>query len=493
MIASQPTCLMEPPTNKSELPPPALPKRFSQGPQHGMCLPLHSSDQRNNAFTSESSLSSSKTLLLYDRGETSPDSMHSLSSLSSARTDSPLDVDMPDVEMGKATASSDDSGIQSPDCRPDYCEDNDNSVSVYLDANEDCWSDNDNNNVTLVVAQKVGQTNDDDTSLCSSENGGGGDDDNGSKEEEEDSFLSLASVDLMMRSQVVVSALEVSTSSEVVMPNSVLLDICEGQQAEVPNMATLNEPQREVVYENGEVSGELSSAIQTTDIMNETVVSLENKVLTPITSTRNITSSHSSISKEDNKPKSTAKKTSDLAVHVFAKPRARATLTKATKPEVKRFPRPDLRNVKAKIISRASSVPRSANPAKTNMNVKQSALGSVKVPASRKVEDNTVGKRSRSSSTHTRGKETKTCPSAEVAFNGGQEKDVNTLSLPTQGEETAMKSECPPSTDFKDEGEPQLDKEAGEETFKSISKVSDSVVVYSTSLLRFMLFNPLGF
>lgn len=466
MIVSQPSCLMElPTTNKSELPPPVLPKRSSQGSQHGMCLPLHISDQSNNAFTSESSLSSSKTLLLYDRGETSPDSMRSLSSLSSARTDSPLDVDMPDVEMGKATASSDDSGIQSPECRPDYCEDNDNSVSVYLDANEDCWSDNDNNNVTLVVVQKVGQTNGDDTSLCSSENGGGGDDDEDSKEEEEDSFLSLSSVDLMMRSQVVVPALEVSTSSEVVMPNSVLLDISE---AEVPNMATVNEPQREVVYENGEVSSELSSAIQTTDIMNETVVSLENKVFTPITSTRNTTSSHSSISKEDNKPKSTSKKTNDLAGHVFAKPRGRAALTKAAKPEVKRFPRPDLRNVKPKIISRAASVPRSANPAKTNLNVKQSASGSVKVSASRKVEDNAVGKRSRSSSTHTRGKETKTCPSAEVAFSGGQEKDVNTLSLPTQGEET---------TSFKDEGEPQLDKDAGEETFKSNSKVSGSVVI----------------
>lgn len=464
---------MEPPTNKSELPPPALPKRSSQGSQHGMCLPLHSSDQSNNAFTSESSLSSSKTSLLYDRDETSPDSMRSLSSLSSARTDSPLDVDMPDVEMGKATANSDDSGIQSPDCRPDYSEDNDNSVSVYLDANEDCWSDNDNRNVTLMVGQKVGQTDGDDAFLCSS---GNDDDDDTKEEEEEDSFLSLSSVELMMKSQVVVSALGVSTSSEVVMPNSVLPDISEGQTAEVPNMSTVNEPQREVVHENGEVSVELSSAIQKTPIMYETVVSPENKVSISITSTRNTTSSRLSISKEDNHPKSTAKKTNDLAGHFIAKPRTRAALAKATKPEEKRFPRPDLRNVKAKIISRAVSVPRSANPAKTNTNVKQSASGSVKVPASRKAEDNAVGKRSRSSSANTRGKETKTCPS-EVAFNGGQEKDVNTLSLPTQEEETTMKSECPSSTDLKNEGEPQLEKEAGEETSKSNSKVSDSDVL----------------
>ncbi len=420
-----------------------------------MCLALHSREQSNNAFTSESPLSLSSTLLLCDRGETSPDSVRSLSSLSSARTDSPLDVDMPEVGMGKATASSDDSGIQSPDCRPDYSEDNDNSVSVYLDANEDCWSDNDNNNVTLVVTQKVGQTDGDDTSLCSSENGDDDEDDT-KEEEEEDSFLSLASVELIMKSQVGVSDLEVSTSSEDVMPVSVSP---EGQHAEVPNIAVVNERQREVVYEKEEVV--LSSAIQDTDVMNETVVSLEN---TPITETRS-TTSHSFISKEDNQPKSTAKKTNDLEGRVYAKPPTRAALTKATKPEAKRFPRPDLRNVKARIISRAASAPRSANPAKTNAKVNQSASGSVNVHASRKVENKAVGKRSRSSSNHTRGKETK------MVVSGGQEKDVNTLSLPTQGEET-IKSEYPPSIDFKDEEEPQLEKEAGEETSKSTSKVS---------------------
>ncbi|XP_059409772.1 microtubule-associated tumor suppressor 1 homolog [Carassius carassius] len=455
MIVSPSTSLMESPTNKSELPSPALPKRPSQGSQHGMCLALHSSEQSSNAFTSESPLSLSSTLLLYDRGEKSPDSVRSLSSLSSVRTDSPLDVDMPEVEMGKVTASSDDSGIQSPDCRPDYSEDNDNSVSVYLDAKEDCWSDNDNNNVTLVVTQKVGQADGDDTEKCSSENGDDDDDDT-KEEEEEDSFLSLASVELIMKSQVGVSDLEDSISSDVVMPISVSP---EGQQAEVPNMAVVNEHQREVVYEEEEVM--LSSAIQETDVIKKTVVSLEN---TPITDTRNI-SSH--ISKEENQPKSTAKKSNDLEGRVYAKPSTRAALTKATKPEAKRYPRPDLRNVKAKIISRAASVPRSAKPAKTNTNVNQSASGSVKVHASRKVEDKAVGKRSRSSSNHTRGKETK------MVVSGGQEKDVNTLSLPMQGEET-MKSEYPPSIDFKDEEELQLENKAGEETSKSTSKTVSS-------------------
>ncbi|XP_073698294.1 uncharacterized protein mtus1b [Garra rufa] len=445
MIASPSTCHMESPTNKPELPSPVLPKRPSQGSQHGMCLALHSSEQSNSAFTSESPLLSSSTLLLYDRGETSPDSMCSLSSLSSARTDSPLDVDMPEVEMGKVTASSDDSGIQSPDCRPDYSEDNDNSVSVYLDANEDCWSDNDNNNVTLVVTQKVGQTDGDDTSLCSSENA---EDDDTKEEEEEDSFISLASVELIIKSQVGVSDLEVSTSSEVVTPTSVSP---EGQPAE----DVVNEHQTEIVHEKEEA--ELSSAIQETDVMNET----ENAFTTD---TKNTTS-------QDNQPKSTAKKPNDLEGRVLAKPPTRTTLTKATKPEIKRFPRPDLRNVKAKIVSRAASAPRSANPARTtttHTNVNQSASGSVKIHASRKVENKVVGKRSRSSSNHTRGNDIKT------SVGSGQEKDVNTLSLPTQGED-AMKTEYPPSTDFKDEEESQIEKAEGEETSKSVKTVSSKL------------------
>ncbi|XP_052426235.1 microtubule-associated tumor suppressor 1 homolog [Carassius gibelio] len=451
MIVSPSTFLVKPPTNMSELPSAALPKRPLQGSQHGMCLPLHSSEQSNNAFTSESPSSPSSTSL-YERGETSPDSIRSLSSLSSARTDSPLDVDMPEMEMGKAKASSDDSGIQSPECRPDYSEDNDNSVSVYMDATEDCWSDNDNQNVTLVVTQKVGQSDGDDTFLCSSENGG--DDDDDDTEEEEDTFLSLPSVGLLMKCQVVVSALEVSTSSEV--PNCVLPDISEGQPAEGPNMVVVNKTQREVV------SVELSSAIRETDKVNETVVSSE---YTPITDTRITTSSRTSISKADNLPKKTAEKTSDLEGCVLAKPPTRAVLTKATKPEAKRFPRPDLRNVKAKIISRAASAPRSADAAKTNTNVNQSASGSVRVHASRKVENKAVGQNSISSSNHKRENETM------MVDNGSQEKDVNTLSLPTQGEET-MKSECPPSIDFK--GELQLEKEAGEENSKSTSKTVSS-------------------
>lgn len=478
---------MEPPVDKSELPPPAVLKRSSQGSQHGMCLPLHSSDQSNNAFIFESSLSSSSTSPLYYRGEASPDSMRSLCSLSSARTDSPLDVDMPEVEMGKITTSSDDSGIQSPECRPD-CEsnDNDNSVSVYLDANEECWSDDedDNHNVTLMVTQKVGQTdNGDERSLCSSEN---------DEEEEEDSFLSLTSADLVIKNQIGVSALE--------MPTNAVPDVSQNQSVKgqlqnsniMLDLATVNDMEKEVE----KLFVEFVPTIQSTDVMKEPAVSPEvsegNEISAIASDTK--TKQINTCSNEENHPKPTAKMTNP------SKPSTRASLTKATKPEVKRFPRPDLRNVKAKIISRAALAPRSTSPQKTNASLCQSPSRLVnKLPArgrgcgaSRKMEDKAVVKRSRSLSSHARGAEPMIpdspesnpelkplClplekPVIESSVNGCQETDVITLSLQTPDEETAIKSESPSSTEFIVE-DTQLVKEADVKKSTVRSKVSELV------------------
>lgn len=499
---------MEPQVKKSELPPPGLPKRLLQGPQHGMCLPLHSDDHSNNAFTCESSLSSSSTSPLYYKGEVSPDSTRSLSSLSSARTDSPLDVDMAEVEMGKTMASGDDSGIQSPECRPNYGDDNDNSVSVYLDAKEECWSDeqDDNHNVTLVVTQKVGQTDQNSVSLCSLES-----DDDEEEEEEEESFLSLASEDLVIKNQV----LEVSSSCEMAMPTIALTDISQGQPPDVElkssrvlNLA--NDLHKEVV--KGDLSVELIPATQAIDNMNETALSPRysegNAICTITADIKNIQVNTSS--KVENQPKSPAKKTNDLAGHgLKAKPPTRAALTKATKPEVKRFPRPDLRNVKAKIISRASSAPRSINPEKTNANLCRSPSAN-KLPATagcrtkRKVEDKAVVKRSRSSSSHSRGTEVKTsdrpkldnepkptCSSLDTKINHiissvnvCQEQDLITLSLRTSEEDTAIKSELS-SLDGFIVKEAEHEKEAGVKTkYKSktvSSKLGPSLGTASTS------------
>ncbi|XP_060720659.1 microtubule-associated tumor suppressor 1 homolog [Tachysurus vachellii] len=171
----------------SELPPSALTLKPQDGVHQSMCLQL-----QNNDFLKSSSSSSS-----------SPDSTYSLSS---------MDVEMPEGIMGsKAAASEDDSGIQSPDYRPD---DNDNSVSVYLDANEEGWYaecddkdkvttiqnqnlDNVFSNAAAVDGQQV-RRGSDDSSATETQLFTGNED---GEDEDEDSFLSLRSVDVVMKKQ----------------------------------------------------------------------------------------------------------------------------------------------------------------------------------------------------------------------------------------------------------------------------------------------------
>lgn len=177
----------------SELPPSALTMKPQDGAHQSMCLQL----QNSNDFLKSSSASSSSSL-----SSSSPDSTYSLSS---------LDVELPEGMMGrKAVASEDDSGIQSPDCRPD---DNDSSVSIYLDANEHTECD-DQDNVTIIQNQTHESDNVFSDAGAGGEPGrpGSGDssateaqlfssEDEESDDEEDDSFLSLRSADVVLRNQ----------------------------------------------------------------------------------------------------------------------------------------------------------------------------------------------------------------------------------------------------------------------------------------------------
>ncbi|MCJ8749296.1 hypothetical protein PDJAM_G00174760 [Pangasius djambal] len=177
----------------SELPPSAPTMKPQDGVHQSMCLQL----QSNNDFLKSSSASSASS-------SSSPDSAYSLSS---------LDVELPEGMMGrKAAASEDDSGIQSPDCRPD---DNDNSVSVYLDANEEGWHAecDDQDNVTIIqnrnhksddvfsdagVDGEQGRRGSGDSSATEAQFSSEDEED---EDEEEDSFLTLRSADEVMRKQ----------------------------------------------------------------------------------------------------------------------------------------------------------------------------------------------------------------------------------------------------------------------------------------------------
>ncbi|XP_035993535.1 microtubule-associated tumor suppressor 1 homolog isoform X5 [Fundulus heteroclitus] len=123
----------------------------------GMKLPLHrSGDHNGNAFPVSSSSSSASSCL----GESSPESLRSLSSLSGGGTDSPLEDDVLEVRLVTAVVPGTDSGdvvlsTWPPQEEEEEEEEEDSSagrfpadvsVSVYLDAisgdhHQDTWSD----------------------------------------------------------------------------------------------------------------------------------------------------------------------------------------------------------------------------------------------------------------------------------------------------------------------------------------------------------------
>lgn len=195
-----------------------------------MRLTLHNAgDHNGNAFPIFSSSSSSSSSYL---GESSPESLQSLSSLSGGRTDSPLDYDMLEVtlmttvvtEMTKVTDvviskweteedskrdNNDDVSVGKIQRTTELSESNDNSVSVYLDANsseyhQDTWNDNDLTQALSLTANCNSHDKDDDLSSRRGRRHGSttpdsdvtevpadGDDDD--DDEEEALFLSLSS------------------------------------------------------------------------------------------------------------------------------------------------------------------------------------------------------------------------------------------------------------------------------------------------------------
>ncbi|KAL7856321.1 hypothetical protein AOLI_G00199250 [Acnodon oligacanthus] len=342
----------------------------SEGVHPGMCLPLHSSVMVDSAFAESSSLSSA-----------SPDSTRSLSSLSGARTDSPLDVEMPEGTMGrKVTTGEDDSGIQSPECRAEN--DNDNSVSVYLDANEEGWCEihDDQENVTLVLTLKQGQRDDRCDGHSNGDHGRRSSEDSSATEaalccsgyeeeddEEEDSFLSLSSADVVMRCQNEEGQIQISSMGPNVDPVGELhKESVEQDQMQRPSVDPLSEFHQEGLQESME-----SHTGEALPVVSEDIFVLSQSSAP----TQEPKKTVSSITRHKNdKTKLTLQNTKDRPGQGHARPTTKPSMTKSIKTEIKRFPRPDLKNVKPKINSRASSAPRPANPS-------QSAAGTEKKPS----------------------------------------------------------------------------------------------------------------
>ncbi|XP_076584210.1 uncharacterized protein LOC143319279 isoform X2 [Chaetodon auriga] len=229
-----------------------------------MKLPLHSAGENNgNAFpvSSSSSSSSSSSCCL---GESSPESLRSLSSLSGSRIDSPLDYDMFEVtlmttvmtemdkmrdvvisawvpeEEGKLDNNGD-ASVGKIQTATVLTESNDNSV--YLDVNsaqyhQDTWNDNDNLTVSLFLRTNSSSHGNNDDFRSGSGNGrrhgcstpdsdtteipaaAAADEDDDEDDEEKSLFLSVSSVMGVGRSSMTLTSSIRQSSDSFINPGS---------------------------------------------------------------------------------------------------------------------------------------------------------------------------------------------------------------------------------------------------------------------------------
>ncbi|KAJ8000799.1 hypothetical protein DPEC_G00184070 [Dallia pectoralis] len=266
----------------------------------GMRLPvLSGGDQNGNAFPVSPSSSSSAS------SSSSPDSLRSLSSLSGGRAGSPQDVDMEYV----AATKMDDVSLAKEPPQTALSESYDNSASVYVDADEETWNDN----LTL-------------TEVREHSNG-----DRANRPYEVDSVASSSSGRRFSTPESEATEIPgeeddesfLSVSSDIVIRRTSLLD---GEAAVTKSDAGQNLKVLELVVSPFIASGAPNEGIEGHSVSVRKTRELRG--------TRTI-------------PNTSVAKTSGVVT------------PKPGRIDIKRFPKPDLRNIKSKILSRPAS--RSAN------------------------------------------------------------------------------------------------------------------------------------
>ncbi|XP_042340247.1 microtubule-associated tumor suppressor 1 homolog [Plectropomus leopardus] len=409
-----------------------FPVRAKTGPS--MRLPLHSTgDHNGNAFPISSSSSSSSSSCL---GESSPESLRSLSSLSGGRTDSPLDYDMFEVtlmttvttkteqptdvvvskwvpeEEGKPDGD-DDVSVGKIQTVTEVSESNDNSVSVYVDANsceyrQDTWDDNDNLTLALSLTINSGSRSNNDDPSSGSSNGrrhgsstpdsdateipADDDDDN----EEEALFLSVSSdVDVRRSSMTLTSSISQSSDSTVNPGGS-------AATTEIHSEGTLADDET-VLEEVGVVSPPVESQTEppASDDRHETIQ--VSSSAHPDEDAKEIASPPPEESGScAASPKPPKPNTSQPARAAKSKPSpaaattVRMTASTAVKPsslEAKRVSKVDLKDVETKVRSRSYSSP----PKTPNQNKFAAANGKRAAPRKEEAQTGDVGRKQRSS------------------------------------------------------------------------------------------------
>ncbi|XP_027138553.1 microtubule-associated tumor suppressor 1 homolog isoform X2 [Larimichthys crocea] len=385
-----------------------------------MRLPLHrAGDHNGNAFPVSSSSSSSSCL-----GESSPESLRSLSSLSGGRTDSPMDYDMLEVTlMTTVTTKKDemteiviskwvpeeesksddnqDAEVGKVQTGTELTESNDNSVSVYLDANSDeyhhdTWNDNDNRTLALSLTTNSGSRGDNgDLSSGSSNRRRHGsstpdsdateipaDDDD--DDEEEALFLSVSSdMGVRRRSTTLTSSTEQSGGSLVNPGSSGTTEL----QTEGTSALSVADERSELVL----ASEDLTESIQ--------ISSSSPSCANPTPDIKEVTSppleevERGAVGLKPNTGQSArGAKTKPTTATSSAPRTAVSTPIKASSLEAKRVSKLDLKNVKAKVGSRSTPSP----PKTPSQNKCAPAIAKRAVPRKEDAQTGDGGKKQRS-------------------------------------------------------------------------------------------------
>ncbi|CAB1327166.1 unnamed protein product [Coregonus sp. 'balchen'] len=382
----------------------------------GMRLPLlRTGDQNGNAFPVSSSSSSSS----------SPDSLQSLSS---------LDVDMECVMTTQIKMAGVSPAEEPP--QTEFSESNENSVSVYVDADEDSW--NDNLTLAMSIAGIREHSNSiqgdlhDDVSSVASNSGGRRDsspdsaateipgDDDDVEDDEEGSDMVMRRISLSDSERLPSSGVSILEDSDTASPSTTapiqaplsapLPDLCKGLEGrksphagsvtmELQNLQTRGRsspglPDREALQVGVDLPEEacpldvlpMGEAADTEPgvalevILSETIVSPDSQGFTVISQTStpvqvsksvDLAVSPFTVPQSPNEGSQGAspgfRKTKQHPCATRVKPNAAiaktmvTTTSKPGKTDIKRFPKPDLKNVKSKIMSRPTSAPRTAN------------------------------------------------------------------------------------------------------------------------------------
>ncbi|XP_040001663.1 microtubule-associated tumor suppressor 1 homolog [Xiphias gladius] len=409
----------------------------------GMMLPLHSAgDHNGNTYSVSSSSSSSSSSFL---GELSPESLRSLSSLSGGRTDSPLDYDMFEVTLMTTVMTKTDKmtdvviskWVPKEDSKPDdndavmvgkiqnameLSESNDNSVSLYLDANsgeycQDTCNDNDNLTRALsLTTNSPGCGNNDDLSSGSGRRHGLSIPDSDATEipaddEEEALFLSVSSNMAVRRSSTTFTTSTSQSSIGLIIPGgSAAMNELQTEGTVAVSVAYDEKP--ELGLEGPEVACPLDLPIDSqrepppTEDLSEIIQILSSSPssTTPAQDSKELTSlppeeaesctGGSQTSRPNTSQPARAAKTKPTTATSMSPKMTAFTGIKPSSLEAKRVSKLDLKNVKAKVGSRFTPTP-PKTPSQQNKSAP--ANGKKAVPRKEEVQTGDGGESHRSS------------------------------------------------------------------------------------------------